>query len=581
MMTDMLEKVKNVLGDKYDIFAMISEGGMGKIYLGTHRALNRQVAVKIIHQQFSQDKTVRERFCREAKLAANLDYPGIVDIYDFGSEDEFDYIIMRYIKGETLAQKLEREGSLPCEQALEIVMAVARALSHAHKNKVVHRDIKPSNIMIDENAQVILTDFGISKDLGDTQLTAADTVIGSPKYMSPEQIRGAQVDGRSDLYALGLIFYEMVTGKHPFQGRDTTSLFYAQAHEMPPEPVALSKPLPASAGAVIMKMLSKKPEDRFQTGDELWRNLQSCCNDTQSPQDLNSDATIVEMSLADDATRVGGWQDAVGGASSPAVSSGNAFQAKLIQSFRDKKLLWGGGGLFLVIIVLVLILRSGDTPTKNPAMPGSQTIQEAAEQEQTPASVADPTVPASASLAEGTAPQTGTVSTGLPPAAEKPLSTYDRIVLQIEELGRLEQAAFLRLWSNQSVFRVGDIITYSFESKKPCYLVILNLTSDGELVQIFPNKFHASAFIQTGKTYNIPGEDADISLSVTGPPGTDRLIALTSEMPFDIFQDDFGRQAFSMLDRSDARAQETVLGNLTALHHSGVAQLKYNYVILE
>ena len=571
-MTDMLEKVKSVLGEKYDIFAMISEGGMGEIYLGTHRALNRQVAIKIIRQQFSQDETVRERFCREAKLAANLSFPGIVDIYDFGSEESFDYIIMQYIKGETLAQKLEREGALSCRQCIDIIMPVARALGHADKHKVVHRDIKPSNIMIEENGRVILTDFGISKDMGDSQLTAADTVIGSPKYMSPEQIRGGEVDGRSDLYALGLVFYEMITGKHPFEGRSISSLFYAQVHEMPDRPEISIKNLPSAAGAVIMKLLSKQPEERYQTGEELFSDLQSCCGDASAAPEMDGDATAIEI-VMDDATRMDVAREPVRGPSPSADSPiADSIKAKLMQAVGDKKILLSAVGVLLVFLILVFAFSPEDVPKE------SETIAETEVPVQTPSALSSPLLPAPAEIKETEFSSEALFPSPSPPT-ETLLTIHERIIRQFEELGRIARADHLNLWSNQSVFRIGDVVSYSFESKKPCYMVLLNLTSDGELVQIFPNKFHQGAFLQANKTYTVPGEDATISLEVTGPVGTDHLIALTSEMPFDIFQVDFDHQTFALLDRSDSRGGEDVLRNMEALANGGVSQLTYSYAI--
>ncbi len=266
-------KIEAIVGKKYDIKSEISAGGMGKIFLGVHRSLSKRVAVKIIHQEFRKDKTFRKRFHREARLAANLDHPSIVDIYDFGSSGNFDYIIMPFIDGESLKEKLNREKKLSLSESLDLIAAITSALSCAHKNNVVHRDIKPSNILIDKQGHAYLTDFGISKDLEAVELTLPDTVMGSPRYISPEQITGKEIDGRCDLYALGLIFYEMVTGSYPYAGRNTNAVYYAQVNEVPPRPDQINPDIPGALSDIIMKLVEKLPENRYKKGNEVLQDI--------------------------------------------------------------------------------------------------------------------------------------------------------------------------------------------------------------------------------------------------------------------------------------------------------------------
>ncbi|MBW2368954.1 MAG: serine/threonine protein kinase [Deltaproteobacteria bacterium] len=270
------KKLMSILGTRYDIDKKYAEGGMGKIYLGMHRTLGKPVAIKVIDQRFGGDDKMRKRFFKEAKLVANLTHKGIIDIYDFGSREDFDFLIMPFIDGETLSHKLKKEGRLSCSESLYIIQSVAEALAFAHKKYVVHRDIKPSNIMIDVQKQVILTDFGISKDLTDPEMTATGMILGSPRYMSPEQALGRPVDGRSDLYSLGLVFYEMVTGQYPYEDKGTQALLYMQAHELPPKPDQIVSDLPEQVSAIIIKLLRKSPKHRYQTGEELIRDLLRC-----------------------------------------------------------------------------------------------------------------------------------------------------------------------------------------------------------------------------------------------------------------------------------------------------------------
>ncbi len=238
----------------------------------------------------------------------------------------------------------------------------------------------------------------------------------------------------------------------------------------------------------------------------------------------------------------------------------------------NKKILLSAVGVLLVFLILVFAFSPEDVPKE------SETIAETEGPVQTPSASSSPLLPAPAEIKE-TELSPEALSPSPPPPPETLLSIHERIIRQFEELGSIDRADHLKLWSNQSVFRIGDVVSYSFESKKPCYMVLLNHTSDGELVQIFPNKFHQGAFLQANKTYTVPGEDANISLEVTGPVGTDHLIALTSEMPFDIFQVDFDRQAFALLDRNDSRGGEDVLRNMEALATGGVSQLTYSYTI--
>ena len=270
-MSETEDKIRSALGNKYEIRELIAEGGMGQIYLGIHQSLGKKVAIKIIHQELTKDKKLRERFRREAKSAAKLHHPGIIDIYDFGSKDGFDFLIMPYIEGITLKEKLLKEGKTELKECLRLMIAVADALAYAHENEVIHRDIKPANIMIDRQHNVIITDFGISKDLGssDSALTAVGMMVGSPRYMSPEQIKSSPSDRRSDIYSLGIVFYEMVTGRHPFEGKDMFAFYHAHVSEIPSRPPGVPEPVVD----IIMKMVEKAPENRFQDSRQLLKSL--------------------------------------------------------------------------------------------------------------------------------------------------------------------------------------------------------------------------------------------------------------------------------------------------------------------
>lgn len=267
-----LEKLRSVLSDKYEIVELIASGGMGEIYLGIHRVLGKKRAIKIIHQAVGKDKDIRQRFLQEARLAASIDHPGIIQIMDFGSHEAFDYLIMPYVEGTTLAEEMAK-GAFDPEAALPRMIAMADALAHAHRQNIIHRDIKPSNFMLDKEGRIILTDFGISKSMGDPNLTATNMILGSPRFMSPEQISGKSVDKRSDLYSLGMIFYQMLTGRYPFASDDMTALAYKQVNEVPPPPAGMNPQVPESLSAVIVRLLEKKPDNRFPDADSLLKEL--------------------------------------------------------------------------------------------------------------------------------------------------------------------------------------------------------------------------------------------------------------------------------------------------------------------
>lgn len=267
-----IDKLRSALSDKYEIVELIAAGGMGEIYLGIHRVLGKKRAIKIIHQAVGKDQDIRQRFLQEARLASSIDHPGIIQIMDFGSHEAFDYLIMPYIEGTTLAEEMAK-GPLDPERALSMMTAMADALAHAHRQNIIHRDIKPSNFMLDRQGRIILTDFGISKSMGDPNLTATNMILGSPRFMSPEQISGKTVDKRSDLYSLGMIFYQMLTGRYPFDAEEMTTLAYKQVNEVPPPPARMNPQVPESLSAVIARLLEKKPENRFPDGESLLAEL--------------------------------------------------------------------------------------------------------------------------------------------------------------------------------------------------------------------------------------------------------------------------------------------------------------------
>jgi len=293
-----IDQLRSVLGDKYEIVKLIASGGMGEIYLGIHRVLGKKRAIKIIHQSVEKEKDIRQRFLQEARHAASVDHPGIIQIMDFGSHHDFDYLIMPYIEGITLQDKMA-QGPIEPETAIDLMIAMTDAIAHTHQQNIIHRDIKPSNFMIDSQGRVILTDFGISKNLGDPNMTATNMILGSPKFMSPEQISGKSVDKRSDLYSLGMIFYQMASGSFPFNAGDIAAFAYNQVHEQPPPPANVNPNVPETLSCLILKLLEKDPHERYPSGESLLKDLRQLKEGGLAPVE-----TVPGRSIEDMKTRV-------------------------------------------------------------------------------------------------------------------------------------------------------------------------------------------------------------------------------------------------------------------------------------
>lgn len=251
-----------VLGQRYEIIEHVGSGGMADVYKARDRLLERVVAVKILHAQLASDEEFLQRFQQEAQGAARLSHPNIVGIYDVGEEQSFHYIVMEYVAGETLKALIQREGPLSVEMSLRIAREIACALSHAHAHHLVHCDIKPHNILVTADGRVKVADFGIARAITSATMTYDGNVVGSVHYFSPEQAKGTQITPKSDVYALGIVLYEMLTGRLPFHGETTVSVALKQLQE---EPMALRQidgQIPPIVEAIVLKALTKDPVER-------------------------------------------------------------------------------------------------------------------------------------------------------------------------------------------------------------------------------------------------------------------------------------------------------------------------------
>jgi len=270
---------KPMLG-RYEVEKELGKGAMGVVYLGRDPAADKAVAIKTmaLSQEFGEDELddVKARFFREAETAARLDHPSIVSVYDAGEERDLAYIAMEVVRGQDLTSYTQRENLLPLAKIIDVVSRAAEALDYAHKARVVHRDIKPANIMYEAaSGQVKITDFGIAR-VTDAGKTKVGTVLGTPSYMAPEQLAGNDVDGRSDLFSLGVMLYQLLTGELPFQGKSMANLIFQIANEEPSDPASLRPETPDCLRKVIDKALQKQPECRYQSGSEMAADLRAC-----------------------------------------------------------------------------------------------------------------------------------------------------------------------------------------------------------------------------------------------------------------------------------------------------------------
>jgi hypothetical protein len=313
------------LGGRYKLEEMLGQGGMSAVYRAVDPNLRRVVAVKLIHQHLSSAPEFVRRFEEEAAAVAQLRHPNIIQVYDFNHDQGIYYMVLEFVPGETLQSRLARLAAagqrLPYEGAIRHTIQVCEAADYAHKKNMIHRDIKPANVIIDLQERAVLMDFGIAKILGGQQHTATGAVIGTALYMSPEQIRGERIDQRSDIYSIGVMLYEMVNGRPPFEADSTMTLMMKHLNDPVPDLRTLHPDMPDSLVAIIEKALAKTPEERFQSAEEMAGALRRIVNYLQ-PQSTAGMSDVIQFVgvPASRMSAVGGTPVPVGAASSIAAS---------------------------------------------------------------------------------------------------------------------------------------------------------------------------------------------------------------------------------------------------------------------
>jgi len=291
-----MQSTGNILG--YTILREIGEGGMGKVYLAENVSIGQQVAIKILDPVLARNSELRERFNQEARIQVALQHKNIVRVLNAQTDNDYTLMILEYVEGVSLDRVIKRRKTLAVDDALRIFEQVLSAVGYAHEKGVVHRDIKPSNILVSADGTAKVTDFGIAKVLGDTKLTRTGTSMGSPDYMSPEQVLGKKdIDHRTDIYSLGATLYEMLTGRPPFISEDGESsdsdflIKTAHVQQVPDKPSAINPLLSEDVSAVILRALSKPPEARFQTCNEFMVSLKSALSASKSSVNQGSQST--------------------------------------------------------------------------------------------------------------------------------------------------------------------------------------------------------------------------------------------------------------------------------------------------
>ncbi|WP_251549108.1 Stk1 family PASTA domain-containing Ser/Thr kinase [Neobacillus muris] len=285
------------LSGRYKILEMIGGGGMANVYLAHDMILDRDVAVKMLRLDFANDEEFIRRFHREAQSATSLAHPNIVNIYDVGEENELYYIVMEFVDGQTLKQYIQQNSPLRVEEAIEIMKQLTSAISHAHHNHIIHRDIKPHNILIDHEGNVKITDFGIAMALSATAITQTNSVLGSVHYLSPEQARGGMANRKSDIYSLGIVLFELLTGRLPFSGESAVSIALKHLNSETPSVRRWNPNIPQSVENIVLKATAKDPFHRYNTVDEMEEDLRTALD----PERMNEPKFTIPID--DEATK--------------------------------------------------------------------------------------------------------------------------------------------------------------------------------------------------------------------------------------------------------------------------------------
>lgn len=340
--------MNKVLSDRYMVVKSLGEGGMADVYLAMDTILNREVAIKILRGELSSDPVTLLRFQREANAASKLNHPNVVDVYDVGEYEGRHYIVMEYVRGRTLKQLISQRGALDKKEAVDIMIQLTSAVQHAHVNHIIHRDIKPQNVLVKDDGTVKITDFGIALAHDTVQLTQSDAVLGSAHYLAPETTRGEPATNQIDIYALGIVFYELLCGSVPFQGDNPVQIAMKHLREEVPCIREFNPTLPQSIENIITKATVKNRKLRYQSAQELLEDLQKCL----LPEYADAEKLVFTESEPQPTVVMNEQRKS--------QSNGNEKKAAVVEEIADakiehkgkKKWLWG---VFTAVVIVLLL----------------------------------------------------------------------------------------------------------------------------------------------------------------------------------------------------------------------------------
>lgn len=350
-----------VLGERYKVQSLIGGGGMANVYLGFDTILNREVAIKVLKLEYANDDDFIRRFHREAQNATSLSHPNIVTIYDVDDEDDIYYMVMEYVDGMTLKRYIQLHAPLDPEEAVMITTQIAEAIQHAHDHHIIHRDIKPQNILMTHDKQVKVTDFGIALALSSTSMTQTNAVLGSVHYLSPEQARGGLANAKSDIYSLGIVLFELLTGRLPFSGQSAVSVALKHLQQAVPPVKKWAKDVPQSVENVVLKSTAKDPLNRYQSMDEFIEDLRTVLDEDRLHEppfqvpitegDETKQIPVIQESLFQNQSE----QDTVVHRKPTIVEDTTNVKAeKKKETSKQKKIIWGSSIAVLILLLSVL-----------------------------------------------------------------------------------------------------------------------------------------------------------------------------------------------------------------------------------